>query len=855
MSNGERLRGLSEAEAARRLARFGPNEIRGAPSRSLWMIVGTTLREPMFVLLLGAAVLYVALGDLAEGLFLTAGAAVAIGLVIFQDARSERALKALRQLAEPYARVIRDGLERRIPARQLAPGDILLVSEGVRVPADAVLIGGEPLVVDESTLTGESVPVSKQPMADAPAAALDAPPGGDGGAGLFAGTLTVRGQGVAEVVRTGASTALGRIGKSLAGIGTEPTPLQRSAGRIVAVLGVLALAFCAVVVAAYVVLRGNWVEGTLAGVTVAIALIPEEFPMVLAVFLALGAWRLARRRVIVRRAAVIEALGAATVLCVDKTGTLTENRMKVAAVWVGGAVHTLSDDAPAGSAASRVLETAALASAVRPTDPMDRAILLARPPQHDGAEFAAAGPEVSWPLRPGRLAVIQAWRGGGGERVGAAKGAPEAIFQLCGLGPDEVSRLHAVVQDLSARGLRVLGVAHCRRFGPFPDDLSETVFDFLGFLGFTDPLRADAPSALAEARMAGVAVAMITGDYPATALEIARQAGIDTGTGVLTGGEMATMSMPQLRERVRQVRVFARVQPDQKLRLVEALQANGEVVAMTGDGVNDAPALKAAQIGIAMGRHGTDVAREAASLVLLDDSFASIVGGVRLGRRIFANLRAALTYVTAIHVPIAGLALLPVIMGLPQLLFPMHVVLLELVIDPVCSLVFEARADEADAMARPPRPAKELLFGPVQIAVALLQGAGVLAATLALYAWALTVAPEAQARGAAFACLVIANLALALADTAGAGMGIFDRHRRIFWVIALAALGILAIALYWPFASAIFRVAPPGIDLGSAAVVVALAPSGWFALMRLLGRQWRTLSHEPGTGGAGRAGG
>jgi len=821
----ERLRGLSQTEAAERLRAVGPNEIPSEGRRGLWRIVVETMREPMFLLLIGAALLYLMLGGLGEGLFLLGGAAASVGLVILQEARSERALAALRELAQPYARVIRDGEEQRILARDLAPGDILLVGEGERLPADGMLVGGEVLSVDESALTGESAPLAKQPVrAGAVATDVDS--------ALFSGTMVVRGQGLVLVEQTGARSALGKIGASLADIAQEPTPLQKTAGRLVGLLGGLALAFCVLVVVAYGVLRDDWIQGVLSGITVAISLIPEEFPMILAVFLALGAWRLATHKVLVRRSAVVETLGGATVLCVDKTGTLTENRMHVARIWTpaGGDV---SAAAPTPEAVE-IIRLAALASAVRPVDPMDRAVKgLAAV---HGAAGLADAPEQAWPLRPEMLAVVQVWRGADDARIAAAKGAPEAIFHLCGLDAAETERLHGVVRDYAERGLRVLGVASASLADGAAGDPLDMPFVFTGLLGFIDPVRTDVPDALTEARGAGIKVVMITGDHPATALAIAREAGIETEAGVLTGAEVAALPFEALCARLRSVRVFARIAPEQKLRLVEALKADGEVVAMTGDGVNDAPALEAAHIGVAMGQKGTDVAREAADLVLLDDSFASIVGAVRLGRRIFANLRKALTYVTAIHAPIAGMALAPVLLGLPPMLMPMHVVLLELVIDPTCALVFEAEPSERDAMKRPPRRADEALFGLRQIAMALVQGLVLLAAVLGLYLWALAESPSAdQARGAAFVALVVGILSLALADSMSSGR-IFVRQHWTYWLIATAVAAILTLMMWVPIVAHIFEVARPPSTVLAAALAAGLTSGAWVVAWRRLRR-------------------
>lgn len=838
------LTGLDEAEAQRRLAQHGPNAVAGKRSRGLVEIVRGILREPMFLLLIAAAGLYLVLGDIGEGLFMMAGALVTIGLVVLQEARSERALAALRELAEPYARVIRGGTERRIPARDLVPGDLILVGEGERLPADGLLIGGDALTVDESALTGESVPVSKRPSSDQVADAGDPEPGGDDTPYLFAGTLNVRGQGMVIVVRTGAATRLGRIGASLAAIEDEPTLLQKTTGALIAKLGVLALGFCAIVAVAYGMLRGDWTGGALSGITLAIALLPEEFPMVLAIFMALGAFRLARHKVLVRRAAVIETLGAATFLCVDKTGTLTENRMVLTTVWRDGEAQDLRDSGGISGAAMKPIRTALLASAVRPVDPMDKAVneVRAQPP----TELDGAGPPLrTYPLRPELLAFIQVWADPQGGVLYAAKGAPEAILRLCRMEDDQRAAMDSVVAGLAGGGLRVLGVASARDTwdsATAPEDLA---FTFEGLIGFADPVRPDVPQAVAEAKRAGITVAMITGDYPATALEIARQAGIDTSAGVLTGKEVAALDPEGLRERVRRIRVFARIMPEQKLALVEALKANGDVVAMTGDGVNDAPALEAAHIGIAMGQRGTDVAREAADIVLLDDRFPSIIGGVRLGRRIFANLRKALTYVTAIHVPIAGLALLPLVMGLPPILYPMHVILLELVIDPVCSLVFEGEPSERHAMEQPPRPATEPLFGTSQIVLGLLQGAVVLGAVFGLYVWTLnTGLPEVEARAVAIVALVLGNLVLALADAAEPGTSIFDRRRLAFWGIGAGAAVIVAMVLYVPPLASILRVSSPSLSWMLITVTIAVLAGGWFGLAKRFRSAWASSNEQ-----------
>lgn len=818
--------GLPPEEAVRRLAQYGPNSLERPRSRNLRQILLGILREPMFMLLLAAAALYLVLGDFREGIFVLGGAVITIGLVVFQEARSERALAALNQLAEPFARAIRGGSELRIAVHDIVPGDLLLVGEGERLPADGHLVGGDALMVDESALTGESVPVHKHALAvgEIPDHA-DA--GGGGTSCLFAGTMNVRGQGVMEVSRTGSATRLGGIGASLASIESEPTPLQKAMAPLVARLGLFALVFCVAVALAYGLLRGNWIEGALSGITLAIALLPEEFPMVLAIFLSLGAFRLARQKVLVRRAAVIESLGAVTMLCVDKTGTLTENRMRVAAGWRPDGLHDA--DSPV---LRDLIVTAAMASAIRPVDPMDKAIheRIGEPP----LPFVGAEPARTYPLRAALLAFIQAWRLDEGTFLYAAKGAPEAIFGLCHLTAGERSVLERAVEDMAGHGLRVLGVGTCRH-ADGDTDPSALSFHFEGLVGFEDPVRRDVPAALREARHAGIEVAMITGDYPATAIEIARQAGIDAAQPVLTGGEIASLSVEELRRKIRQARVFARIAPEQKLALVEAFKANGEIVAMTGDGINDAPALEAAHVGIAMGERGTDVAREASDIVLLDDRFASIIGGVRLGRRIFANLRKALTYVTAIHIPIAGLALLPIVLGLPPVLFPLHVMLMELIIDPVCSLVFESEPAERRVMDKPPRRVGENLFGLSQMTLGAIQGLVILASSFGAHVVMLGLGmPAEQARALAFVVLISGNLALAFAESAEAGTHFFDRHRLVFFAITGIATALMACILTVPLLADVFQFAVPTLPALFAGVLTGVLSGAWIGFYRLL---------------------
>jgi len=818
MQHADRQRqGLSPAEAAARLGAEGYNELPPPVRRTPLRIAGEVLREPMFALLLSGGALYLLLGDVREALVLLAFASVSVTITVVQQSRSERVLDALRDLSSPRALVIRDGQPVRIAGREVVRGDIVILAEGDRVPADGTLITGQELLVDESLLTGESVPVQKLPGTGAEDAAR---PGGDNTPHVFSGTMVVRGRGLAEVRATGTRSELGRIGRSLAAIEPEPTQLSRQTGRLVRAVAILGIGVSLAAVLLYGLLRGSWLTGLLGGIALSMAMLPEEFPLVLAVFMVMGAWRIARARVLTRRAGTIETLGAATVLCTDKTGTLTRNRMTVAELDGEGTTWRPGDAAGAEmpEPIRRLAAAGLLASAEQPSDPMDAALHELARSSGNRIEAICKGRRLlrTYGLSPGLLAMSQVWDNGRtGIKTVAAKGAPEAVAMLCRLDPRAAADIKRIVDRMASAGRRVLAAAEAEFDGAsLPDSQAGFAFRFLGLIGFVDPLRPGAAEAVRECQMAGMRVIMITGDYPATARAIAAEAGIDAGD-VMTGEELARLDEAGLRRRVRTASVFARIMPEQKLRIVEALKANGEVVAMTGDGVNDAPSLKAAHIGVAMGGRGTDVAREAASLVLLDDDFGSLVRTVRLGRRIYDNIRKAFAYILAVHVPIAGLSLLPLALGWPLILGPIHIAFIEMIIDPVCSIVFEAEPEEADIMRRPPRDPARPLFSASLAGWGLLQGLlalVVVAGTAVLGMW--RGMPENELRALAFVSLVATNIGLVLVNRVHSAslLSAFRRGGLVLWAVVGAASALLGLAVSWPPAESLFHFGPLHAD-------------------------------------------
>lgn len=803
--------GLSADEAKRRLKVEGYNELPESGRRSALKIIGEVVREPMLALLIAGGVIYLLLGDRTEAAMLLAFACLSVVITVVQETRTERVLETLRDLTSPRALVVRDGVRTRIAGREVVRGDLVVLSEGDRAPADAKLLEASHLEADESLLTGESLPVAKSEGRDM----------------VYSGSLIIRGSGLAEVVATGAASEIGKIGASIRALEFEPPRMQAEMRRIVRVFGAIGIAASIAAIILYGLFRGEWLDALLAGIALGMSMLPEEFPVVLAVFMAMGAWRISRVRVLTRKAAAIETLGAATVLCTDKTGTITRNEMSVAALASADGVRFDGDRIRSG-ALSPIIEAAVLASAAEPFDPMEKA--FHRLAADVGVRSEGLSLIRTYGLAAELLAVTQVWKTQGNELVVAAKGAPEAILDLCGIDGADRVKILASADEMAGDGLRVLAAARAAHDGALPESPRGFEFRFLGLAGLADPIRETAAAAVAECRAAGVRVVMITGDYPATAGAIARQAGID-GDRIVTGDALSLMSDEELASAVRTTNVFARIKPDQKLRIVQALKDDDEIVAMTGDGVNDAPALKASHIGIAMGGRGTDVAREASAIVLLDDDFGAIVTTLRLGRRIHDNLRKAVGFILSVHVPIAGMALLPLLTGFPIILGPVHIAFLEMVIDPVCSLVLEAEKEEADVMRRPPRPPREPLLTRRLAAWSLFEGGLAFVIAAAVYIVSIRLGyDDATVRTITFVSIVSTVFSLILVNrtySASIARAFLSPNSPLVIVAAFVAL-VLSLTLMFEPVRALFKFS------GLESAQVALAISAGFACLIVL---------------------
>ncbi len=838
------VKGLSSTEVQERKIKYGLNELPSSKPRTIFHTALEVVKEPMFILLVICGGLYLILGDVQEAIMLLGFVFVIMGITFYQERKTEKALDALKDLSSPRALVIRNSEEIRIAGREVVKDDIIVLKEGDRVPADAIVLQSINLTVEESLLTGESVPVRKS---DWDGKLENVQPGGDDLPFVYSGTMVTQGTGYARVTAIGTETELGKIGKAIQKVVEEDSRLTKETGRLVKTLLFVGAILCAIIIIVYAFIRGDVKQGFLSGITLAMAMLPEEFPVVLTIFMALGAWRISKKQVLTRRIPAIETLGSATVLCTDKTGTLTQNMMRVEKIYSNSQYFVINRKKGTNlpEIFHLLVEYGILASQKDPFDPMEKAITelgiykLANT-EHLHSDWSLIR---QYPLSKELLAMSHVWNSPDGSKyIIAAKGAPEAIFDLCHLPENQQLALSKVIEEMASEGLRILGVA--RSFfnpQPLPAIQHDFEFEFLGLIGLSDPVRPTVKGAIKECYQAGIKVVMITGDYPITAQNIGKQIGLKNVDNYITGKDLDRLSDEELQQRIKDVCIFARVIPEQKLRIVNAFKANGEIVAMTGDGVNDAPALKSSHIGIAMGKRGTDVARESSALVLLDDDFSSIVAAIRLGRRIFNNLRKAMSYILSIHIPIAGMSLIPVLFGkLPIVFYPIHVVLLELIIDPTCSVVFEAEVEEKDIMHRPPRAVDEPLFSFNNLLISILQGVSVLAIITAVYGVAIWIGKnEGEVRALTFTTLIIANLGLILTNrswTRTIPETLKTKNSALLGVVS-GVIIFMGLALYVPFIRNIFHFSILHANDFFICLVTGVVSIIWFEIFKVYARK------------------
>lgn len=827
------MAGLTSAEAAKLQEQYGKNELQAQKKESFIKKAFHTFCEPMFLLLIVAAIIYFFLGEPRNGAIMLISVLAVIGIDIAQEWKTDKTLNALRDLSAPQVTVIRDGAETLITSADLVPGDVMMICEGVKIPADGTVLRCNDLCVDESSLTGENEGVCKiitensEPSKEHWRRDY-----------CYAGTLVTQGSGAILVDKIGASTEYGKIGVNVASAPKELSPLQKQTGNLVKLCaGIAAVLFALVGVFTYInlpdhALGARLVESVLSGITLAMAMIPEEFPVILTVFLSMGAWRLAKRHSLVRSLPSVETLGAVSVLCVDKTGTITMNQMTVQQIF------TLNVDE------NTLIETMGLGCETDAYDPMEKAMLSYCESHGFSREQLFGGDLITEYTFTNELKMMgHVWRRDNGLLI-AAKGSPEKILSVCNISDNDRNIAEHKIAEMSGEGLRVIAVAFMKPLddSEIPESLRQSTLTLLGLVGLADPPREGIADDIAICNKAGIRVVMITGDNGVTASAIAKKIGIKGYDNIITGDMLGEMSDEELREKVKNVSIFSRVIPEHKMRIVRAFRDNGEIVAMTGDGVNDAPALKYADIGIAMGKRGSEVSREAADLILMDDNFTTIVDTVRDGRRIYDNIRKAVGYVFTIHLPIAFASLIAPLLGISPvavLLLPLHVVLLELIIDPTCSIVLERQPAETDIMDRPPRDPKDNIVNSKILIKSIAQGLVIFAASFGTYLYILgghaENAPLARAMG--LSIIMLSNLFLVQVNSSDKDF-VYRSFARLFrekiiWAVNIITIAGLGVILYSPLNSFLKLSSLSAGQFFSCLGVAALSVL-WYELVKLI---------------------
>lgn len=825
--------GLLNEEIKSLQLQYGKNELVPEKKSTFLSKLLSILKEPMFLLLFCTAFLYFILGEPKDGIIMLCFVTFMTGINLFQEWRTDKTLQALKDLSAPRVMVIRNNALENIDSKELTVGDLMILEEGEKISADGQIVEMFDLGVDESTLTGESEVAWKKLRLDDPE--KDAHWRRDT---CYAGTVVTQGSAVVKVTGVGLKTEYGKIGLDIMSVPQQPTPLEKQTRRLIKICAFIGLGMFIMVFLVTLTHTNDLIESILSGITLAMAMIPEEFPVILTVFLAMGAWRLARKNSLIRRMPSVETLGAVSVLCVDKTGTLTKNQMTVQEIYC----YKNYDS-------NELMYWTALGCETEPYDPMEKAMLeYAQAEGINKAEVFDKSLLHEYPFSSETKMMGHIWEIDGMPSL-AAKGSPESILPLCALAEEEVNNLQYEQEKLALKGYRVIAVARRRSMPNIPGELKENELELLGLIALADPPRETVPEAIRLCAKAGIRVVMITGDNGTTARSIAKKIGILNSDNVVTGQQLESMSDEELKEKVKVTNIFARVIPRHKMRIVKSLKDIGETVAMTGDGVNDAPALKYADIGIAMGKRGTGVAKEAADMILLDDNFTTIVDTIKDGRRIYDNIKKAVGYVFVIHIPIALMALLTPILHLPLLLLPVHIVLLELIIDPTCSIVFERQPAEKDIMDRKPRSQKDSLVNPGILMKSIFQGLVIFTVSFGAYVYLLNQAWTIEAaRTFTLIILGVSNLFLVYvnqSETGAAFTGIFRLKDKVVWYVNIGIIIALGLVVYLPTGNTIVKTAPLNASQLLTAIGLAAVATFWWEVVKVFKRTGlKTLNNE-----------
>ena len=746
------IQGLSDHEVFQAREKYGVNQLNYKSGNTFFDTVIRIAKDPMLILLLVAASIYFISGQIGDGIFLTVAIVFQTSISLFQYSRSKNALEKLKDLSQPYGKVIRNGKIIEIKNQDLVVGDSLVVEEGTLITADGIIVHSNDFSVNESILTGESLAVSKDKTKEDPF--------------IYSGTTVASGLAVATITAVGNETTLGKIGSSLESIREEKTPLENQIANFVTKMAIVGAAVFVVVWFINYWNTRHILDSLLQSLTLAMSILPEEIPVAFTTFMALGAWRLMQRGIVVKQMKTVETLGSATVICTDKTGTLTENKMSVAKLFLLSSNKTFEVNANLSDEEKELIQLAMWASEPIPFDPMEIALHQAYKdvvPNDERQDYQLIH---EYPLSGKPPMMTHVFENHAGKRIIAAKGAPEALIAVAGLNQEAIHQINEAINLLAKDGYRVLGVGVSPfTEAVFPKKQQDLPFQFKGIVAFYDPPKANIPKVLEDFYDAGITVKIITGDNAATTKAIARQVGFREYDRSITGDELMALPEEELKSRVMSTAIFTRMFPEAKLKIINALKSNNQIVAMTGDGVNDGPALKAAHIGIAMGKKGTEIAKQAASLILLEDDLSKMIDAVAMGRKIYTNLKKAIQYIISIHIPIILTVLIPLALGwlYPNIFSPVHIIFLEIIMGPTCSIIYENEPMEKNTMRQPPKALTTTFFNWKELSTSILQGLVIAAGTLLMYQYAVHSGyNEALTRTMVFTVLITANIFLTL---------------------------------------------------------------------------------------------
>lgn len=818
------LGGLNSEEVEKLQKKYGMNELVIQEKPNMLKKFLGVFKEPMFLLLLIAATVYFLLGAPKDGAIMLVFVGFVASITFIQEWKTEKTMNALKDLTSPKVNTLRNGKNILIKSTELVPGDVVFLSEGERIPADCIVLEPSNFSVDESILTGESEYVMKVSTTQSEKSTdywkKDI---------LYAGTLCVFGKCTAIVKFTGINTEYGKIGKAISEAKDEPTPLQKKVSILVKNIAIAGVILCISVMVASYFYSFDILNSILSGISLAMAIIPEEFPVVLTVFLSMGAYRLAKNNTLMRKISAVETLGSATVLCVDKTGTITQNKMKVKSIYSDGGIFNNED-----LKNQELSDLMVLSCEKDPYDPMEKAILeAANLSQLETVYKYDLSKKIAFDSKTKRMANIYIKDN---KYYVAVKGSAETVLGLCNLDKQTMDEINIEIDKMASNGLRVLALADCTSEEVY-EDLECYELTFKGLVGLQDPPKEGVEEAIKLCKKAGIRVVMITGDYSKTAMAIGEEIGLKFTDKVIVGNEIDSLSENELCEVVKSCDVFSRVIPEQKMKIVKALKKNGEIVAMTGDGVNDAPALKSADIGIAMGQRGTEVAKEAADMILMDDNFTTIVKSVKDGRRVYDNIRKAMVYILIIHIPIAAMAMFAPLFNLPPLLLPMHIMLLELIIDPTCSIVFEGEPAEANIMENHPRPPQEPLLTRNLTIKVMLQGIIMFLAAFMPFHYMIDLGISSEyARSFSLITFIVANVTLVLVNRSNTELLyhlIKEKGSKVRLIVNSMALIMVFAIVYIPILNGFFRTEKIGIYPLIIAIVLGFISTGWWEIVKI----------------------